>query len=200
MLSCMTPLPENRGRGTPGVPGRGDTVHTQACCYSNHLYCQLGNSNQKTDCKNTPAVTFTKVWYVRFVLYLNTSSWDSFNTDFQKCCSESQTPWTGPKTTQAVVDLWSSPGSDPELCRAHSCLRLDQATLILGRDSCSEVKLGLSRDRDKSIKCVFVYLQGAMLWCSQCNAPQSTEPLLLLRVQGHSCPSNTHTEREKAAC
>lgn len=45
-----------------------------------------------------------------------------------------------------------------------SCFRLDLATHThAGRDSCSEVKFGLSRDRDKSIECVFVYLQGAKL-------------------------------------
>lgn len=42
----------SRVRGTPGVPGKilvGETVHSQACCSSNHLCCQLGNSNRKTD-------------------------------------------------------------------------------------------------------------------------------------------------------
>lgn len=67
-------------------------------------------------------------------------------------------------TTKVVVDLRLNLGPDPELCRAHSCFRLDQATLTLGKDSCSEVKFGLSRDGDKSTELrMCTNLQGARL-------------------------------------
>lgn len=38
---------------------------------------------------------------------------------------------------------------------------------------------------------VLIYQQGARLLCNQCSAPLSIELLLLLRVQVHSCQSNT---------
>lgn len=47
---------DNRIRGTPGVPGKfllEETLHTQACCESKHLYFQLGNSANKRQIKKT---------------------------------------------------------------------------------------------------------------------------------------------------
>lgn len=67
------------------------------------------------------------------------------------------TLWIDPRFMWAVVDLWLNRGPDPEKHRAHSCFRLDQTTLTLVRYSCSNVKLGLGRDRDKSIKCVLLF-------------------------------------------
>lgn len=119
------------------------------------------------------------------------------NSFTETCRSAHTHPECDTRATQAAVSLRLNPGSHPELCRAHSCFRFDQATLSLGKNSYSEVKFGLSRDRDKGAELrMCTNLQGARLWCNQCNAPRSTEPLLPLRVQGHSCSSNTDTLRQ----
>lgn len=172
----MTPLTERTGGSRRGEFLAGEAY---ACCYSKHPNCQLGKFiNGKTGCKNTPQPKRQRC--EMFALL---------------CRSAHHTPWIEPRTMR---DLWLNPGPGPQLC---SCFRLDRATLALSRGTRAvRWRLGLKAVIETRTwrVCVFVYLQGATLWCSQCNAPQSTEPLLLLTVQGHSCPSHTHTHR--AAC
>lgn len=111
----------------------------------------------------------------------------------------SHTGWMGHQNYTGCCGFEFEPGS---LSRAvqhlHRCFRFDQATLTLGKGSCREVRFRLSRDRDKGTGLrMCTNLQGARLWCSQCNAPQNTEPLLPLRVQGHSCLLSTDTQTEQ---
>lgn len=85
----------------------------------------------------------------------------------------------------ALIQVWIN-----EQCKAHSCFWLDRVTVSLW---VSVMQWGEAwGKRGNRVEGVFVYLQGAMLWYSQCNEPQSTEPPLLLMVRGHSCQSKTN--------